>query len=368
MEQLRYPAIVIDRKKFRENVRIIADKCEAKGIFLCGVVKAANGHPFVIADFAASGAKMLASSRMEHLIRCKEIAPEIPRLLIRLPMLSEIEDVLEYTDLSLNTEIVTLRALNEEALKRGKVHKVVLMADLGDLREGYFDHDELVDTAVKVENEMDGLYLAGIGTNLGCYGSVMPTEDKMQDLAALAERVEAAVGHELEIVSGGATSSLMGVFDDFMPAKINMLRVGAANYCGPLEDMKTCYGYSEMDELNDDAFTLQAEVIEVKRKASHPIGTLGVDAFGKKGVYVDRGNRMRALLAIGRADYGDIDDLVPVMDGVEVIGASGDHTILDIEDASKEIKVGDILEFKLKYSAILRITGSENVKVHERSI
>lgn len=368
MGQVRYPAVMIDHKKFRENVRTIADKCEEKGIFLCGVVKCANGISSVIEDFAASGAKMLASSRMEHLIRCREVAPEIPRLLIRLPMISEVEDVIEVADLSLNTEMETLKALNAEAIRRGVKHKVILMADLGDLREGYFNHDELVDAAVVIENELDGLYLAGIGTNLGCYGSVMPTEDKMQDLAEIAKRVEAAVGHKLDIVSGCATSSLMGVFDDYMPAEINMLRVGAANYCGPLEDMKTCYGYSEMDALHDDAFTLEAEVIEVKRKASHPIGELGVDAFGKKGVYVDRGNRMRALLAIGRADYGDIDDLVPVMDGVEVIGASGDHTILDIEDASQEIKVGDIMIFKLKYSAILRLTGSENVKVHERSI
>lgn len=364
----QYPALVIDHKKVRENVRLLAEACANSGIFVCGVVKGANGISSVIDDYVAAGAKMIASSRLEHLERAKEIHPEIPRLQIRIPMMSELADTIAIADYSLNSEVEVLRALNEEAKKQGKIHKVVLMADLGDLREGFFDHDELVETAVIVENELDGLYLAGVGTNLGCYGSIMPTEDKMVDLAQIAERVEAAVGHELEIVSGGATSSLLAVYGGYMPAKINMLRLGAVNLCGPLEDLRTCYDCTEVDELNDDAFVLEAEVIELKRKASHPIGTLGVDAFGKKGVYVDRGIRARALLAIGRADYGDIADLIPEIEGVEVIGASGDHTIIDIEDAKQEIKIGDILRFKLKYSAILRLSGSENVKVHERSI
>ena len=146
-----------------------------------------------------------------------------------------------------------------------------------------------------------------------------------------------------------------------------MLRIGAAALAGPLEDMKICYGYSEMDALRDDAFTLEAQVIEVKKKASHPIGQLGVDAFGKKQTYVDRGERTRALVAVGRADYGEISDLVPTIEGMEVIGASGDHTILDIEDVKEPIEIGDIITFKLKYSAILRITGSENVRRYERS-
>lgn len=368
MVHSKYPALVVDHKKVQENVSKLVKVCEDSGIFVCGVIKGANGMSSVIDDYVAGGVKMLASSRLEHLERAKETHPEIPRLQIRIPMLSEIEDTIAIADYSLNSEIEVLRALNAEAIKQGRIHKVVLMADLGDLREGYFDHDELVDAAVIVENELDGLYLAGVGTNLGCYGSIVPTEDKMTDLAELAERVEAAVGHELEIVSGGATSSLLAVYGGYMPKKINMLRIGAVNLCGPLEDLRTCYDCSEVDELNDDAFVLEAEVVELKRKASHPVGTLGVDAFGKKGVYVDCGIRARALLAIGRADYGDIADLVPELEGIEVIGASGDHTIIDVEDCAKELKIGDILRFKLKYSAILRISGSENVKVHERSI
>ncbi|MDO4383343.1 MAG: alanine racemase [Eubacteriales bacterium] len=367
MTERRYPAVVIDHGKVQHNVKTVCDWCQEEGIFVAGVIKGANGMVSVAEDYVAGGAKMIASSRLEQLKRCKEKNLGVPLMMIRVPMMSELSELVQIADYSLNSEIATLRALDKAAADQGKIHNVVLMADLGDLREGFFDSEELVATAKEVEDTLPHLHLAGVGTNLGCYGSVMATEDKMQDLAEIAEAVEKEIGRPLEIVSGGATSSLMGVFGKYMPKKINMLRIGAAILTGPLEDMCTCYGYSEMNALSDEAFTLEAQVIEVKKKASHPIGQLGVDAFGQKPEYVDRGIRTRALVAIGRADYGDIGDLVPTILGMEVIGASGDHTILDIEDVKEPIKVGDIITFKLKYSAILRVTGSENVKRFERS-
>ena len=158
---------------------------------------------------------------------------------------------------------------------------------------------------------------------------------------------------------------LIPLFDGVMNPKVNMLRIGAVSYIGPLEDLRTCYGREEVDVLSDECFVLEAEVIETNTKPTHPIGELGVDAFGKKAVYVDRGRRRRALLAVGRADYGDIDDIVPQLEGAEVMMASGDHTILDIEDCREMLRVGDIVRFKVKYSALLRLTTSENITIEE---
>ncbi len=361
----RYPCLVMNHEAIRYNVATIRKWCNEAGIRFCGVIKGANGGSSLIEDYVAGGAEMLASSRLAQLRRVKESGHDIPCVLIRVPMLSEIDEVIELADYSLNSEITVLKALNEAALKAGVEHKVVLMADLGDLREGWFDQDELVAAALQVENEMDGLELAGVGTNLGCTGSVIPDENNMTQLAELAERIEAEIGRELEIVSGGATSSLKPLMDGCMPAKINMLRVGAANIVGKLEDVRVFYDVKEMDELRDDCFILEAEVIERKVKPTHPIGTLGVDAFGKKPVYVDRGMRERVLLGIGRQDYGDIDDIFPCLEGTAVVGASGDHTIIDIEDCSHKPVIGGIMEFKLKYGAIMRLTASEDVKHRE---
>lgn len=365
MGQMKYPAVVIDHAKLRENFRIIAADCAKEGVFIAGVIKGAGGLVSVAEDFAAAGAKIIASSRLEQLERVREAGIDLPLMLIRIPMLSEVPELISIADMSLNNEHEVLLELNKEAGKQNKRHKVILMQDLGDLREGWFDRQELIEEAVTVENEMDGLILAGIGTNLGCYGSVMPTEDKMKQLAETAVDIENRIGRQLEIVSGGATSSLMGIYDRYMPEKVNMLRIGAGILTGPLDDFRTTYGYTEIDRLHDDCFKLRAEVIELKRKPSRPIGTLGVDAFGNKPEYPDRGERMRAIVAVGRADHGGTEYIVPTLEGAEVIGASGDHTILDVENVTEPLKVGDIIEFKLIYAALLNLTGSENVKIYD---
>ncbi len=373
---MKYPLLEVNTEKLRENVRILVDRCGKQGIVVAGVIKGANAYPPAIEAFAAGGAKLLASARLEHLERAKEVCPDIPRLALRVPMISEAEPLVKTADISLNSEKNTLIALDKAAAKvfagNGKEaaaedgaapkHKVILMADLGDLREGFIDSDALVELAVFTEKELPNIELAGVGTNLGCYGSVMPTEDKMQALADIARRVEAKIGRKLEYVSGGATSSLIAVFGGYMPKEINMLRLGASALCGPLDDIYTAYGCEEVLELSDDAFVLTAEVVELKKKPTHPIGKLGVDAFGNKPKYVDRGERMRAIVAVGRADYGDTADIVPIDKGIEVIGASGDHTILDVEEAERKLDIGDKVKFKLKYSAVLRLTASENVE------
>jgi len=347
-------------------MRTVVGWCRDAGIDVAGVIKVTTGMASVALDYEACGAKWIASSRLEQLERAKAAGVKIPLLMIRVPMLSELEEMIKVCDYSLQSSLDTLKALEEEALRQNRTHNVILMADLGDLREGFFEKEELVAVAEYVENRLDGVHLAGIGTNLGCVGSVKPTEEKMLMLADWAGAVEEAIGRPLETVSGGATSSLMPVFDKVMPQKINMLRIGAVAFCGPTEDLRTCYGREEVDVMSDEAFMLEAEVIETNTKSTHPIGELGVDAFGKKATYVDRGRRRRAILAVGRADYGDIDDLIPVTEGAEVTMASGDHTIVDIEDCKEDIRVGDIMRFKLKYSAILRLTASENITIEEK--
>ena len=361
----KYPQLTVNHGSLRDNMSQVISWCSSAGIDVAGVIKVSTGLASFALDYEACGAKWIASSRLEQLERARNAGVKLPLMMIRVPMLSEIPEMIRICDYSLESEFTAIKTIEEECVHADVKHNVILMADLGDLREGIFEVEELVDVAKYVEDKCDFVHLAGIGTNLGCYGSVMPTKEKMEQLVAYAEAVEEAIGRELEIISGGATSSLMPLFDGVMPERINMLRIGAVSACGPLEDLRTCYGREEVDVMRDDAFILEAEVIETNTKPSHPIGKLGVDAFGKKPKYKDRGMRKRALLAIGRADYGDIADIIPETAGAEVIGASGDHTIVDIGDCEDVIRVGDIMRFKLKYSSIMRLTSSENVKVNE---
>jgi predicted amino acid racemase len=356
----RYPSLEINLAHLQHNVATIVEKCGSCGIQVAGVVKGAAGLPEVSKAFDLGGVAFIASSRLEQLEDAINAGIEKPMMLIRTPMISEAKDVVRLASISLNSELEVIKALNEEAKKQGKLHKVILMADLGDLREGYWDQDELVDVAEYIENRMINIQLVGVGTNVGCYGSVCPTPQKLEELVKIAEKIEARISRELEYISGGATSSLMRIWDGNMPKRINLLRVGEGILLA--RDLEVFYGY-DMKELHQDVFRLKAEVVEVKNKATYPVGELAVDAFGHKPVYVDRGMRKKALLAMGKVDYCNPLDLIIMEKGIEIIGASSDHTIVDIEDAEKNYKVGDIMTFDMCYGTMVYLAGSRNVHI-----
>ena len=356
----KYPSLEINLRHLNDNVKCVVKKCNEKGINVAGVIKGTTGLLPCVKEFENGGVSQIASSRMEQLIDVAEAGTDLPLMLIRIPMLSEVEDVIKYTDISLNSERKTLEKLNQVACEKGKVHKVVLMADLGDLREGFWDKDEFVETAEFVENDLDNLHLYGIGTNLGCYGSVLATEEKLDELAMLAEKVEKHIGRELECISGGATSSFMRVLDGDMPSKINHLRIGEQILLA--RDLDVFYGY-DVSDMHQDVYTVKAEVIEVKTKPSHPVGEIAVDAFGQKQTYVDRGMRKRAILALGKVDIGGFDEIFPKEEGIEILGGSSDHTLLDVEDFNRELEVGDILSFGIDYASLVYLTSSRNVKI-----
>ena len=356
----RYPRVEINLAHLQHNVSKVVEKCGSFGIQVAGVIKGATGIPEVARAFDKGGAAFIASSRLEQLEDAINAGIEKPMMLIRIPMLSEVKDVIRLADISLNSEFEVIKALNDEARAQGKLHKVILMADLGDLREGFWDKDEMIKVAEYIENKMINIQLVGIGTNVGCYGSISPTVEKLEELVELAERIEERLGRQLEYISGGATSSLMRVWDKNIPKRINMLRIGEGILLA--RDLDVFYGY-DMSDLYQDIFRLKAEVIEVKDKPSYPVGTIAIDAFGHTPTYVDRGIRRRALLAMGKVDYGDPAELLPMDKGIEVLGASSDHTIIDVEDAERDYKVGDIMTFDICYATVVYLTNCRNVHI-----
>lgn len=356
----RYPCLEIDTKKFRHNINTMAELCQKQGIQVAGVIKGFHAIPELVKEFDDSICQYIATSRIEQIIESKEAGCKTPFIMIRIPMPSEIPDLVRYVEYSLNSEISTLDQINEECLRQDKRHGVILMADLGDLREGFWDKEEMIQAANHVEKELSNVDLMGIGTNLGCYGSIKATPDKMNELIEIAEKIEAAIGRELEIISGGATTSAIMVFDGTMPKRINHLRIG--------EGVILAYDYGKLfgvdaSFLNQDVFTLKAQIVEVKDKPSHPVGELSYDAFGRVQTYEDRGIRRRALVALGKVDIGDADCLLPRNHSVEILGASSDHLILDIENCKEDLKVGDVLEFDLCYATIVYATSSRNIHI-----
>ncbi len=356
--EFKYPILEINLDHVYENIKSMVDLCSSHGISIAGVVKGFNAIPEVAMQFESSGCSYLATSRMDQIIKLKQYGIEKPFMMIRIPMFSEIKELVQFATVSLNSELETLDMIQKECELQGKNHKVILMLDLGDLREGVFEEEEFIKLAEYVENNLKNVELYGVGTNLGCYGSIRPSEENLGKLCELAEIIESKINRRLEMISGGATSSIPLLIDGKMPKRVNNLRVGEAILLA--EDLEEFWGY-DMKHMHKDTFVLKAQVVEIKTKPTYPIGEVFIDAFGNRPIYEDNGIRRRALLAVGKQDFGSHDSLIPQKQGVKIVGSSSDHLIIDIEDCADEIKLGDVLSFRMYYPPMMYLSGYSGI-------
>ena len=339
----RYPRIEVYTDKIESNCRRTVALCSQYGIEVTAVTKGFCAYPEIAQSLIRGGVKALADSRVDNLKKLKSL--DVEKVLLRIPMMSELDDVIDFADLILISEIETARVLGRKAVQKGVIKRVLAMVDLGDLREGFW-----LDDIVPAYGELldiKGIEVAGLGTNLTCYGGVVPSCENLGLLVGFAEEIEKRYGVEVGIISGGNSSSMHLVYDGGMPTRINNLRIGEAILLG----RETVFG-TERENYYNDTFVLKAEIVEVKEKPSIPIGEIGRDAFGNVPVFTDRGIRKRAIIAVGKQDIHP-DTLIPHDKGIIVLGGSSDHTILDISDCEADYGVGDVLSFDLTYGGML---------------
>ncbi|MGG5370168.1 ornithine racemase Orr [Enterococcus sp. AZ196] len=353
---MKNPRIVVDRTKLRENLAFIASKLTDHALSIMAVTKVFNAHPQVIALYdECPDITYFGDSRIENLMSYQNSKKQ--KVLIRLPMISEVTEVIQYADISFNSELTTIRQLDQEAAKQKKTHRIVLMVDLGDLREGFFEREELYDCIQEVL-KMDNIQIYGLGVNLTCYGAIIPSSKNLGNLIEIQNEIKQRFDLSLEMISGGNSSSLylLDSPTDILPEGINNLRIGESFVLG----RETAYG-ADYEQMHQDAFTLAAEIVEIKEKPSYPVGEIGVDAFGKKPHYVDKGNMKRCIVAIGQQDVA-LDDIAPKDKAIELLGASSDHLLLDITHTKQEYQVGDEIEFSMSYGSVLSTFTSKYVK------
>lgn len=349
------PRLEVNIKKIKDNTEYTIRLCQKYGVDVMGVTKGVRAEIPVVMAMAEAGIRTFGDSRVQNLMKIERAGIPGERFLIRIPMLSEVQSVVEWLHGSLNSELSVISALGHEAVRQHKTHKVILMVDVGDLREGLWPDDILIDTAVKA-NKLEGIGLLGLGMNVGCFGGVLPTPENTGKLLEVGRCIEKAIGRRLNVYSGGSTCGLKLIEDGTLPCGINQFRIGEAILLG-----KDSTGNRIIPGTYQDTMQIVAEVVEVKRKPSVPIGRMGRDAFGNVPEFADRGMRKRAIAAIGRQDV-PLEKLIPPAEGIEVLGGSSDHLILDVTDARENIKVGDEIAFGLTYGAMLSAMTSDYVE------
>ncbi len=139
--------------------------------------------------------------------------------------------------------------------------------------------------------------------------------------------------------------------DDY--SYFNNLRLGEAILLG----RETSYG-EKLINTYEDAFTFEAQIIEIYDKPSKPEGLIGVNAFGEKVEFEDYGIIKRAILGFGVQD-ASFENLMPIDNNIKLLGASSDHTIVEIKGG--DYKIGDVVAFNTSYGSLLSLATSEYV-------
>ena len=356
-----YPRLLIDLNKLKSNLDAVAKITkEQGGCSLMIVTKGLCADPEMAKMVANHPAvDFMADSRVMNIKTYADEARKNGKMtvLLRIPMHAEAADVVKYVDLSFNSELSTIRLLDEEAGKIGVKHNVLLMIDLGDLREGiFYQNEDQIFGAVEEILKMKNINLYGIGVNLTCYGAIIPKNDNLSNLVAIARKIEDKFGIKLNMISGGNSSSIYLIGRGELPEGINNLRLGESFLLGN----DTAYG-TKLPGTVSDTLILEAQIVELKEKPSLPIGEVGVDAFGQKPYYEDRGIIKRAIIAIGIQDT-DIDSMEPLDEKIDILGGSSDHIILDVTKSEREYKVGDVVRFLLGYGGMLKTATSPYVE------
>jgi len=345
------PRIEIELDKLAHNASKLTALYDTKGVCITAVTKGVCGSPRIASALLDSGIHSFGDSRIANIQKMRQAGLDAQFTLIRSPMPSEIERVVEFADVSLNTEISVIRLLARQAVKRGKIQRIILMIELGDLREGILPSD--VEPMVAEVMSLRGVKLIGIGTNLACFGGVRPTEANMQALSAIVGNLQRKFGINFEVVSGGNSANYQWFVSTSDVGLVNHLRIGEAILLGC--DTLT---RERIPDLYTDAFTLVAEVVELKTKPSQPYGEIAQDAFGRVPVFENRGNIERAILAIGRQDVDGL-TIYPRIKA-DILGISSDHLILDVSGLGLE--VGAEVQFDIGYSTLLRVMMSSYVE------
>jgi ornithine racemase len=346
----------LSRSKLRDNV-IFLDQLFSNHQVNWGVVtKLLCGHKQYIEELIHTGLKELHDSRISNLKTIKAINPEIQTVYIKPPSSQVISSLVKFADVSFNTELQTIRLISAEAIKQKKVHKIIIMIELGDLREGVLG-ENLIGFYQSVF-QLENIQVIGLGANLNCLNGILPSHDKLIQLSLYKQLIEATFRVKIPFVSGGSSVTVPLLMKKMLPKGINHFRLGETLFFGnnlisgkPIKGMKS------------QLFTLYAEIVEMMNKPLVPFGEIGTNVAGDQIEINEQDygkSSCRALLDIGLLDV-DLKNISPVKKWIKILGASSDMISLDLGENKAGLKLGDRIAFNLNYMGALKVMNSNYI-------
>lgn len=358
------PVLKIDSERILGNLtklnRLLADN----NIRWTLITKVLGGHSPTLERIlhhpVMEGIHSIGDSRITSLKTIKSIRPDVVTMYIKPPEQRQVANVIRYADISLNTYYKTIKALNEEAGRQGKIHKVIIMVELGELREGIL-RDHIINFYEQVFR-FEHIEVIGLGTNLGCMYGIEPTFDKLIQLCLFQKIIEARFDHKLELISGGSSINLPSITKRKIPPDVNHLRIGEAAFLGT-----SPYNNKRFRSLSTNAFEFSGEIIELYRKESSPDGVISDASIGHTAPIEDAGSETdktyRAVLDFGIVDV-NTEDLTPKDRKVQFVGTTSDMSVYALGDDQHATRyhVGDQLKFRPNYMAVARLMHSRYVR------
>ena len=349
--------IKLYKDRLKDNYKFLDTIFSSRNIEWGIVSKLLCGNEIYLKEVISLGTTEIHDSRVSNLRKIKQLAPDIQTVYIKPPAKRSIDEIVEFADVSFNTEIYTIKLLSEAAQKQNKVHKIIIMIEMGDLREGVMGEDLI--TFYGEVLKLPNIEIRGIGTNLNCLNGVMPTQDKLIQLSLYKQLIEAKFGITIPWVSGGTSVAIPLILRNARPMAVNHFRVGEALFFG-----KDIFTGLTIEGMHDNVFKLFAEIIEITEKPDVPVGELGENVAGNINTsddYPDLNNySLRAILDIGLLDMQP-QYLEAVDPHITIFDASSDMLVIDITNSATKYKVGDLVTFKIKYMGALYLLNSDYI-------
>ncbi len=349
--------ITFNSIKLSENFNYLDSIFNKNRIKWSVVTKLLCGNKLYISELLKLDLQQTADSRISNLRMIKSLNPEIETIYIKPPAKHAVNSVVKYADISLNTSISTIKLLSLEAVSQKKIHKIIIMIEMGELREGIM-RDDLISFYSEVF-ELPNIEVIGIGTNLACLYGVLPNNDKLIQLSLYKQLIEAKFNKKIPLVSGGASVTIPLIFNRTLPKGINHFRVGETLFLGT-----DVYHDSTFEKMHNDVFRLFAEIIELIEKPVVPMGEMGTNVKGESAEVNEEDygkTTKRALIDIGLLDIEE-NQILPIDPHIEIVGASSDMIVINLGSNEKNYKVGDFLEFRMTYMGTVRIMNSKYIE------